>query len=135
MRLAPAVEVLPVRRLARRPDVVLTLPGSKSLTNRALLAAALASGRSVLTGALFSDDTEAMLSALSTLGLVATADRETATIVVDGWEGQVPAGPASLGVGQAGTAARFLPPLLALGPGPYVIDGSAQMRARPMAGL
>ena len=128
-------EVRVVRPLAAPPDVVVTVPGSKSLTNRALVAAALASGPTTLIGALFSDDTEAMLTALATLGLTVSVDGPAQSIRVDGWDGQVPPGPASLDVRQAGTAARFLPPLLSLGRGPYIVDGSDQMRARPMAGM
>ena len=135
--MAPPVdaEIRVVRPLASPPDAAVTVPGSKSLTNRALVAAALAAGPTTLTGALFSDDTDAMLTALTTLGLTASAGGPARTVQVEGWDGRVPPGPASLDVRQAGTAARFLPPMLALGRGPYVVDGSDQMRARPMAGM
>ncbi|MGH9224295.1 MAG: 3-phosphoshikimate 1-carboxyvinyltransferase [Acidimicrobiales bacterium] len=131
--------VVAVRPLAAPPDVTVAVPGSKSITNRALVVAALAAGRSELTGVLFSDDTEAMLTSLQGLGLAAEADPAAATVTVDGWDGLVPPGPpagvTTVDVRQAGTAARFLPPLLALGLGHYVVDGAPQMRGRPMAGL
>ena len=131
-----------IRPLTAPPDATVVVPGSKSITNRALVVAALATGRTDLSNALFSDDTDAMLTALRRLGLPVVADRPAATIVVDGWDGHVP--PAAAGtagttttvdVRQAGTAARFLPPLLALGHGRYVVDGAPQMRARPMGDL
>ena len=104
-------------------------PGSKSITNRALVVAALARGTSTLTGALDSDDTRVMAAALRALGLAADLT------AVTGCAGAVPPGPAVLRVGNAGTAARFLPPLLALGAGPYELDGVPRMRERPLAPL
>lgn len=111
------------------------VPGSKSITNRALVVAALASGRSDLSNVLFSEDTDAMLTSLQGLGLFAEADIAARSVRVEGWDGRVPSGPAALDVRHAGTAARFLPPLLALGHGHYTIDGSPQMRSRPLAEL
>ena len=130
--------VLAVRPLAAPPDATITVPGSKSITNRALVVAALAAGPTELSGALFSDDTEAMLSSLQRLGLAAEADPAAAAMRLDGWDGRVPpgaGGPTAIDVRQAGTAARFLPPLVALGHGRYTIDGAPQMRARPMGDL
>lgn len=127
--------VLAVRPLAAPPDVDITVPGSKSITNRALIVAALATGRSDLSNVLFSDDTDAMLTSLRRLGLFAEADVSACRVGVDGWDGRVPAGPATVDVRQAGTAARFLPPLLALGQGSYTVDGSSQMRSRPLADM
>lgn len=126
---------LPIRPLAGPPDVSVTVPGSKSFTNRALLVAALASGSTTLTGVLFSDDTEAMLEALQRLGLEVEVDRVGEQVRAEGWDGTVPPGLACLNVRQAGTAARFLAPMLALGAGPYILDGSEQLRRRPMAEL
>ena len=91
--------------------------------------AALARGTSELTGALDSDDTRVMAAALRALGLAADLT------AVTGCAGVVPPGPAALRVGNAGTAARFLPPLLALGAGPYELDGVPRMRERPLAPL
>jgi len=114
-------------------DAVVRVPGSKSITNRALVAAVLAPGRSRLEGVLFADDTEAMLTALTTLGFALEVDRERETVVVEGGGGAVPVGPVTLDARASGTTSRFLIPLLALGAGPYTLDGSEQLRARPMA--
>ena len=113
-------------------DASVRPPGSKSITNRALIAAALAAGRSVLSGALVADDTGAMRAVLEGLGVEIAGRDDDATLVVDGCAGAP--GPAlrTLDGRSAGTVARFLPPLLALGEGTYVLDGSPQMRARPL---
>ena len=81
---------LPIEPLASPPDVDVVLPGSKSITNRALVCAALAEGQSVLRGALFADDTRAMLGVLDGLGISTRADEATATIEVDGCGGHLP---------------------------------------------
>lgn len=108
------------------------LPGSKSLTNRALIAAALAAGQSTITGALFADDTEAMLTALDVLGFRINVDRNSATVTLTGEGGRIPARSAHVDVRLSGTTARFLAPLLGLGSGGFVLDGAAPFRARPM---
>ena len=108
------------------------VPGSKSLTNRALCLAALAAGTSTLRNALFSDDTHYFGAALKALGLEVREDRAAATISVDGRGGTLPAARADLFVGLAGTAARFLTAVLALGSGCYTVDGAPRMRERPM---
>ncbi len=113
-------------------DARVRVPGSKSITNRALVAAALAEGRSVLTGALVADDTLAMRGVLAGLGVTIAAEDDGRTLVVDGCAGSPCAAAGRLDGRSAGTVARFLPPLLALGSGQYVLDGSAQMRARPL---
>jgi 3-phosphoshikimate 1-carboxyvinyltransferase len=123
----------PIAPLDRPPDVTLTVPGSKSLTNRALIAAALADGASTLTGVLFADDTTAMLSALTQLGVGIEVDEASATVRVVGTDGRVPADEASLDVRLSGTTARFLAPLLALGHGRYRLDAAPPFRTRPMA--
>ncbi|MFA9428601.1 3-phosphoshikimate 1-carboxyvinyltransferase [Egicoccus sp. AB-alg2] len=117
------------------PDADVRVPGSKSLTNRALVAAALARGTSVLEGVLFADDTEAMLTALQALGVGVTVDHDAERVVVEGLDGAVPAGPTDLDVRLSGTTARFLAPLLALGRGPYLLDAAPPFRARPMGPL
>src|SRR3954464_6067572 len=95
-------------------------PGAKSITNRALVAAALAAGRSTLRGALVADDTEAMVDCLRRLGIdIRTAD-DTAT--GDGAGGRIPATHAQLDVRQSGTTARFVAPVAALGRGRYRLD-------------
>lgn len=114
------------------PDVTVAVPGSKSLTNRALVAAALADGRSRLDGVLFADDTEAMLGGLRSLGFELHLDRDAARVEVAGSGGEVPAAEATVDVRLSGTTARFLAPLLALGRGTFVLDGGAPFRRRPM---
>src|SRR5688572_21064659 len=91
--------------------------GSKSYTNRALLAAALARGRSTLTGALFSDDTKYMAAALNALGIKVEQDPQACTFTIEGGAGEIADVEADVFVGNAGTAARFLTAMLALGQG------------------
>jgi 3-phosphoshikimate 1-carboxyvinyltransferase len=109
--------------------------GSKSYTNRALIVAALAQGESLLTGALFSDDTKYMTESLRALGVGVAADEAAATLKVQGSGGHVSAAAARCFVGNAGTAARFLPVLMALGTGSYELDGVPRMRERPIGPL
>jgi 3-phosphoshikimate 1-carboxyvinyltransferase len=112
------------------------IPGSKSLTNRALLLAAAAPGTSRLWAPLVSDDTLAFRTALTDLGLTVNAGPEDAYWDVTG-TGRGPAGRAAARVwcADAGTAARFLPPFAATGDGTFRFDGSAQLRARPLRPL
>jgi 3-phosphoshikimate 1-carboxyvinyltransferase len=126
------VEIEPVRQPV---DGVVTLPGSKSYSNRALLVAALAHGRSEITDALYSDDTRSMERALGRLGVRVQGDESSPAFVVDGVDGRFPAAEATLEIGNAGTAARFLTAAVALGHGTYVVDGSPAMRKRPIAPL
>jgi 3-phosphoshikimate 1-carboxyvinyltransferase len=124
----------------RRPlEATVTPPGSKSYTNRALVLAALAEGSSLLTGALFSDDPRFMTGALRDLGFEIEADETAKTLRVTGGAGHVPRANAKVFIGNAGTAARFLPPLMALGPlegeGVYEVDGTPAMRKRPAGPL
>lgn len=113
-------------------NATVTVPGSKSVTNRALVCAALADGPSVLTGALTADDTEAMIGVLAALGIQVQVDEGGATVRVEGSGGQLPATEALVDVRQSGTTARFALPMLALGRGHYRVDAHPQMRARPM---
>ncbi|HEX2731293.1 MAG TPA: 3-phosphoshikimate 1-carboxyvinyltransferase [Polyangiaceae bacterium] len=121
--------------LTSPPDCSVRVPGSKSYTNRALIAAALGRGHSVLSGALFSDDTHYMQGALDTLGVRVTSDLAKHEFEVDGAGGQIPERDVELFVGNAGTAARFLTVLVSLGSGNTRMDGTARMRERPMADL
>lgn len=132
--LSPIADPLPIRPLrpGLAPDAAVHIPGSKSLTNRALLLSALASGRTLLRGALFSDDTAACLEGLAALGVYAEADAWAATVKVDGVGGGPPAAVADIDVRLSGTTARFLCPFMALGRGEYRVDGVARMRQRPM---
>jgi 3-phosphoshikimate 1-carboxyvinyltransferase len=127
-----ALEIAP---LCRTVDANVVVPGSKSITNRALLVAALAEGRSEITGALFSDDTRYMAAALNELGLRVESDAEACRFLVDGGGGTFPATRADLFVGNAGTAMRFLTAALPLGHGTYRIDGIPRMRKRPIGPL
>ena len=136
------IDVVPPRQ---QKESRVVLPGSKSLTNRALILAALASKPVTLRGALWSEDTQAMVECLARLGFgVAAADdpAEPAnrTLTVQGAGGRIPnAGtaeqPIELFVENAGTAARFLPPMLCLGNGSYRVSGIARMHDRPQAAL
>ena len=127
---------LPILPFRHALNSHLTLPGSKSITNRALILAALADGETRLEGALFSRDTQIMLEALKTLGFQCTADASSQSIRVQGEGGKIPNSAATIHVGNAGTAARFLTAFLALHPnGTYYLDGDPAMRARPMSGL
>ena len=115
---------------------VAQVPGSKSITNRALILAALADGETLLRGALFSRDTEILITSLRQLGFTIEVDKPLHTIRVIGLAGKIPAKEAKLHVGNAGTAARFLTAFLTLSEkGKYFLDGDEAMRHRPMAGL
>lgn len=111
------------------------MPGSKSITNRALLVAALADGRSELVGALHSDDTRYMAAALNTLGVPVASDEAGSRFLIEGGGGTFPAPKADLFVGNSGTTMRFLTAALPLGQGRYRIDGVPRMRLRPIAPL
>lgn len=125
-----------VRPFTRPVTGTVTLPGSKSLTNRALALAALTRQTVTLTGALFSDDTRYMAQCLRELGLEVAENADKREITLTGAGGHWPEAQAELYVGNAGTAARFLTALLALRPGgTYRLDGSEAMRGRPMQGL
>lgn len=128
-------DVLSIAPLTRPVDADVQVVGSKSYTNRALIVAALARGPSQLSGALFSDDTRYMAESLRQLGVGVTADEDARTLTVQGIAGKVTADRARCFVGNAGTAARFLPAVMALGSGVYEIDGIARMRERPIAPL
>ncbi len=112
-----------------------SVPGSKSITNRSLLLSTLANGETILKGVLFSDDSRHFLSCIQALGFETTVDEENRRITVKGFGGAVPKNKASLYVGSAGTAARFLTAYLGLAEGIYHMDASPQMRKRPMAPL
>jgi 3-phosphoshikimate 1-carboxyvinyltransferase len=132
----PLPAVLPVPPFTQPVQGEMELPGSKSITNRALLLAALCDQPVTLTGALFSEDTHLMGTALRALGFAVTEDAAAKTIRVAGRGGELPNSRADLFVGLAGTAARFLTALCAAAPrGVYRIDGVPQMRKRPMKPL
>jgi 3-phosphoshikimate 1-carboxyvinyltransferase len=112
-------------------DVV--LPGSKSISNRALLIAALAEGETRISNLLFSEDTVYMSKALTDLGLDISLDEKGKCCVIKG--GKLPSRGQELFVGNAGTAMRFLTSYLALGRGNFILDGNERMRQRPIGDL
>lgn len=116
-------------------DAVAEVPGSKSFTNRALVAAALARGTSELNGVLDSDDTQAMVGCLASIGVSIVHDLGAATMIIEGTGGQLPSVSAAIDVRQSGVTARFLVPVLALGHGRFTVDGHPQMRRRPIGDL
>lgn len=136
------VEIIPPTAAV---DATVVLPGSKSLTNRALVLAALADGNVTLRGALWSEDTQAMVHCLHALGFQVEVEPDAhepanRTLVVAGGGGRIPragtiAAPLELFVENAGTAARFLLALVALGDGAYRLSGIERMHQRPQAAL
>jgi len=128
--------LLPVQPFTKPVKGQALIPGSKSLTNRALLMAALCKEPVELSGALFSEDTELMAAALRALGLSVSEDAREGTMRIADQTRAFSSGKADLFVGLAGTAARFLTALCAAAPeGVWRLDGIAQMRKRPMRGL
>lgn len=139
-RAALLPSALPITPIDHPLRASVAVPGSKSLTNRALAAAALADGTTRLTHALFSDDTQHFANGLRQLGFAvethpAQSDEDSNAIAVHGLGGRIPATHAELFTGNAGTAARFLTALAALGRGEFVIDGDERMRQRPIGDL
>src|SRR5580693_5122363 len=130
-----AAAEIAITPLTRRLTAAIRVPGSKSITNRALLLAALAYGRSVIDGVLISDDTRRMAAALVALGFTVEVDEAARQIAVFGRGGAIPASEANLDAGGAGTAMRFLAGFLTLGRGRYRLDGNARMCERPIGDL
>lgn len=111
------------------------VPGSKSMTNRALLLAALSEKPSILRGVLFSDDSRYFLECLKSLGYQLEISEEDKCVRIQGTGGVIPKKTGTIYVGSAGTAARFLTAMLALSDGEYTIQCSEQMKKRPMKPL
>ncbi|MCS1408454.1 MAG: 3-phosphoshikimate 1-carboxyvinyltransferase [Verrucomicrobia subdivision 3 bacterium] len=138
-------EIISLQPLTRLPRVEVVVPGSKSITNRALILAVLREGVTSLRGALWSEDTQVMVLCLRTLGFEIAVESDLAegsnrTLIVHGRGGRIPAGgsvesPLELFVGNAGTAARFLTALVCLGDGCYRLAGIDRMHDRPQSGL
>jgi 3-phosphoshikimate 1-carboxyvinyltransferase len=124
-------EVLSVEPLTTPVDATVRPPGSKSITNRALLCAALAPGTSTLTGVLFADDTRAMMGAVAALGATVDTDERACTVTVTGIDPAAATGAGTIDARQSGTTSRFVLPAAALLPGRTVVDGTGQLRARP----
>jgi 3-phosphoshikimate 1-carboxyvinyltransferase len=110
-------------------------PGSKSLTNRALVVAALAHGKSRLTGVLDSQDTRVMIDSLQKLGIDVRHDPAACTIEISGCGGQIPARRAELWLENSGTSIRFLTAMCTLGEGTFRLDGNERMHERPIGEL
>lgn len=110
-------------------------PGSKSLTNRALIVAALATGTSRLRNVLHSDDTRVMIDSLGRLQIAVAPERDGQDLRVAGCGGDIPARHADLWLENSGTSIRFLTALCALGNGEFRLDGNARMRERPIEPL
>jgi 3-phosphoshikimate 1-carboxyvinyltransferase len=125
---------LPLVRLPRPPHQTWRVPGSKSITNRALVLAALAEGETELAGVLHSDDTRHMRGALEALG-IAVRDAGPTALVVTGGRSRLRATKQPLFVGNSGTTVRFLTALAALVPGETELVGDAAMAHRPIADL
>ncbi len=124
-----------VQPVSRPIDATVRLVGSKSLTNRAFIIAALARGTSRLHGVGLSDDSRYMMQFLQGLGIDVSLDEQTRVATVKGCGGQIPASEADLFCGNAGTVVRFGTAMCTLGYGDYRIDGVARMRARPIGPL
>ena len=129
---SPPLQIIPINYPL---NATVRVPGSKSLTNRALMISALANGTTRLTNALFSDDSHYFVKALQTLGFDLQLDQANQEMIVTGLGGKIPAQKAELFIGNAGTAARFLSAFLTLGNGEYVLDGERRMRERPIGDL
>ena len=142
MPIPDLIEIVP---LTKPVQTRVTVPGSKSITNRALILAALGQGKTVLSGALWSEDTQVMVECLRQLGFEIVVEEDAQelcnrTITITGQGGKIPnAGtrekPLELFVGNAGTAARFLSALVCLGNGFYRLSGVERMHERPQAAL
>lgn len=124
-----------VKHINKNKDIYVKVPGSKSITNRALLLAALSTGTSVVRGALKSDDSMHFLKCLKDLGFEVEENDEADEIIIKGAGGSIPVKETGIYVGSAGTAARFLTAMLAFSDGKYVIESSEQMSKRPMKDL
>lgn len=124
-----------VKKITAPIDWVVEVPGSKSMTNRALLLAALSEGEVEVSGVLFSDDSRHFLSSLESLGFSMDIDEKKKRVKVLGCGGEIPKKEAVIDVGSAGTAARFLTAMLGFSDGIYTIQASEQMKRRPMKEL
>lgn len=128
-------DIMALQPISRPVSGTAAVPGSKSITNRALLIAALADGPSTLTGALMSDDTRYMAGALNQLGIDVRSDEQAEAFEIQGGGGSFPATSGLLFIGNSGTTARFLTAALTLGHGEFTLDGVPRMRERPIAPL
>ncbi len=131
-------EPMPIRPVSGPLDASIRPPGSKSVTNRALVCAALARGTSELVGVLDADDTSAMVDCLTSLGVPITPipdDGSGGGLVVRGSGGRPPLDGAILDARLSGTTSRFIAPVAALARGTVILDGGPPLRRRPMGAL
>lgn len=129
------METYKVKTVDKPLSGTVVVPGSKSMTNRALLLAALSEEESILQGVLFSDDSRHFLDCLVTLGYKLDINETEKTVKLQGCGRNIPNKFAKINVGSAGTAARFITAMLALSDGEYEIGCSEQMEKRPMEEL
>lgn len=129
------MEVLEILPVSRPVSGVVRPPGSKSLTNRAMVIAALADGVSELQGVLDSRDTQVMVESLRRLGVTVEQDRARKELKITGCGGAIPVPEADLYLENSGTSIRFLTAMCALAQGRYRLDGNERMRQRPIADL
>ena len=123
---------LPMKPFSGPVAASVRVPGSKSLTNRALMCAALAAGTSRIGGILLADDTEAMLSCISNLGADVRLDRANDSVEIRGFAGRPLDGPIDLDARLSGTTSRFVAASLVLGSGPYRLTGAPPLQGRPL---
>lgn len=126
---------LAVRRCFGPIDAVVDVPGSKSISNRAAIAAALAHGRSVLSNFLLAEDTERLIVGLSALGISMQTDRVENRVEVTGCAGHLPESAADLDCGESGTMLRLCTACCAAARGRYRLHGSGRLHQRPMGPL
>ena len=129
------MDVYNVKKIKKPLDICVEVPGSKSITNRALLLAAMSDSEVLLKGVQFSEDSYNFIKALKKLGFKTDVDIDAKSVKIIGMNGLIPAHEASIYVGSAGTAARFLTAFTAMGSGTYTLDASEQMKKRPMREL
>lgn len=124
-----------VKKVKEKKNINVEVPGSKSITNRALMLAAISNGTCKLNGVLFSDDSRAFLECLERLGFQLEIDEEKKQVIIKGENGHIPNNNVTINVRSAGTAARFMTVLLAVCGGDYILESSEQMKKRPMSQL
>ncbi|MFQ9515619.1 MAG: 3-phosphoshikimate 1-carboxyvinyltransferase [Eubacterium sp.] len=124
-----------VKPIKEKKNIIVSVPGSKSITNRALMLAAMSNGECTLNGVLFSSDSRAFLDCLINLGFKVSMDEQMCQVVIKGENGNIPNKKATINVQSAGTAARFMTVFLAVAGGDYVLESSEQMKKRPMKEL
>lgn len=129
------MDIYRVKPMRKKKDILVSVPGSKSITNRALMLAAMSDGKCTLSGVLFSADSRAFLDCLQRLGFDIQIDEKKCQVMIQGENGNIPNRKAEINVQSAGTAARFMTVFLACAGGDYVLKSSEQMKKRPMKEL